>query len=301
MIIRILLGWLFLTGCAQAAAVSPADRAVLNRFWRYASAHRLEELSVNERIPWIALFFLDTPYKSNTLNVTRDELPVVNLRELDCVTFVENVLALAFLEAYRPEAEADFVRNIVRFRYRDGEIVDYTSRLHYSSDWLYEMQRQHLLTDITRFAGGVEYHRRVDFMSKHAASYPQLVQDKKLLEKIRLIETAISQRTYYYIPKDRIDRSYARIKNGDILLITTNIKGLDTSHLGFAYKKEGGTYLLHASSAGKKVMISEWPLKEYMQDIDTQTGIMVGRAARRPQAGFGTGIDCRKRNIKTDR
>lgn len=274
------LSLLSFADCGQATTLSSADRAILTTFWKYASENRLGELPVNERIPVIARFFLDTPYKSNTLNVTREELPVINLRGLDCVTFVENVLALAFLKAYQEEAIPDFVQNIIRLRYRDGEIVDYTSRLHYSSDWLYEMQRQQFLTDITRFAGGEEIHRRIDFMSKHASRYPQLTWDKKMLEKIGEIETAITQRTYYYIPKDRIDASCDRIKNGDILLITTNIKGLDTSHLGFAYKKEGKTFLLHASSSGKKVMISDQPLQEYMQDISTQTGIMVGRASR---------------------
>lgn len=71
-----------------------------------------------------------------------------------------------------------------------------------------------------------------------------------------------------------------KIKNGDIILITTHIKGLDTSHLGFAWKKEGKTYLLHASSKGKQVMISSLPLQEYMEGIDSQSGIMLARAAK---------------------
>lgn len=282
--IRIFFCWLSMlftfAGCGQATTLSPADKAILTTFWKYAAANDLEKLPVNERIPVIARFFLDTPYKSNTLNVTREELPVINLRELDCVTFIENVLALAFLKEYRERSESDFIKNIIRLRYRNGEIVDYSSRLHYSSDWLYEMQRQQLLTDITRFAGGEEYSRQIDFMSRHASRYPPLIRDKKMLEKIGEIETAISQRTYYYIPKDRINASCDRIKDGDVLLITTNIKGLDTSHVGFACKKEGKTFLLHASSSGKKVMITDLPLQDYMQDIANQTGIMVGRAVK---------------------
>ena len=53
-----------------------------------------------------------------------------------------------------------------------------------------------------------------------------------------------------------------------------------TSHLGFAWKKEGKTYLLHASSKGKQVMISSLPLQEYMEGIDSQSGIMLARAAK---------------------
>ena len=148
--------FLFLSSYScEAYRFSSSDQKVLNSFWKYAEEHRLGNLPVNERIPSIARFFLGTPYQSNTLNVTREELPVINLHELDCVTFVENVLALAFLEQYNQQSTEAFVLNIIRLRYRNAEIVDYTSRLHYSSDWLYEMQQAHLLTDITQFAGGI--------------------------------------------------------------------------------------------------------------------------------------------------
>lgn len=271
--------FLFICGC-QAHHISKADREILHSFWNYANRHRLTDLPVNERIPVVARYFLDTPYKSNTLNVTKEELPVINLRELDCVTFVENVLALSFLNEYNDQSITQFVENIVKLRYRNGQIEDYASRLHYSSDWLYEMQRQHFLTDITQFAGGIDFQPDLYFMSKNYDRYPPLKQDKKLLTKIKTIETAINQRTYYYIPKNKVNEACSKIKDGDVILITTNIKGLDTSHLGFALKQDGATYLLHASSQGKKVIISRKPLQEYMEGISSQSGIMVARSAK---------------------
>lgn len=290
MIRLLILAQLFLlptTYSHQYSSIIGVDQDVLNKFWQYASKQQLTTLGINERIPKIAAFFIGTPYKSNTLNVTLKELPVINLHELDCVTFVENVLALAFLEEYNNNAIPQFIANIIKLRYRNGEIIDYTSRLHYSSDWLYEMQKQHFLTDITQFAGGLPYSRTINFMSANYTRYPQLVHDTTLLKKIKDIETTIKGRTYYYIPKGQIGKACNKIKNGDIILITTNIKGLDTSHLGFAWKKDGKTFLLHASSSGKKVMISQLPLQEYMQGISTQTGIMVGRAPKVPPSESG--------------
>lgn len=271
--------FLFICGC-QAHPISKGDREILHTFWNYANRHRLADLPINERISIVARYFLDTPYKSNTLNVTKDELPVINLRELDCVTFVENVLALSFLNEYNDQSITQFVKNIIKLRYRNGEIEDYASRLHYSSDWLYEMQRQHFLTDITQFVGGIDFQPDLYFMSKNYDRYPPLKQDKKLLTKIKTIETEINQRTYYYIPKNKVNEACSKIKDGDVILITTNIKGLDTSHLGFALKQDGATYLLHASSQGKKVMISRTPLQEYMEGISSQSGIMVARSAK---------------------
>ena len=76
--------FLFLSSYScEAYRFSSSDQKVLNSFWKYAEEHRLGNLPVNERIPSIARFFLGTPYQSNTLNVTREELPVINLHELD--------------------------------------------------------------------------------------------------------------------------------------------------------------------------------------------------------------------------
>lgn len=270
----LLFAW---TNTQAAVTISEADRQILRSFWEYADTQQLSSLSIEKRIPLIARFFLGKPYKSNTLNVTQEELPVINLRELDCVTLVENVLALAYLKEYNESALDSFVENIVKIRYRNGEIEDYTSRLHYSTDWLYEMQKQKLLEDVTLATGGIKYSKQINFMSKHYTRYPVLAKDKSLLQKIKTIETAINQRTYYYIPKEKINGITNKIQNGDVVLITTNIAGLDTSHLGFALKQGRKTYLLHASSTGKKVMISEQPLHDYMEGIQSQTGIILGR------------------------
>lgn len=263
--------------CRAATTISKADRQILRSFWEYAEKQQLSGMSIEKRIPVIARFFLGKPYKSNTLNVTQEELPVINLRELDCVTLVENVLALAYLGQYNENAVDSFVENIIKIRYRNGEIEDYTSRLHYSTDWLYEMQRQKLLDDVTLATGGIKYSKPVHFMSKHYTRYPVLAKDRKLLQKIKTIETEINKRTYYYIPKEKINSIAGKIQNGDVVLITTNIAGLDTSHLGFALKQNGKTYLLHASSTRKKVVITDQPLQEYMEGIQLQTGIILGR------------------------
>lgn len=265
------------SGCS-ATTITDADQKVLKLFWEYAARKQLASLPVHERISLIGAFFIGSPYKSNTLNVTKNELPVINLRELDCVTLVENVLALAFLDQYHDRATEKFIANIVRLRYRNGEIIDYASRLHYSTDWLYEMQKADFLTDVTQTVGGVKHPQKICFMSENYTKYPVLAQDKKLILKIKLIETDINKRTYYYIPKEEVETVSDKIADGDVILITTNIKGLDTSHLGFAIKKDGMTCLLHASSLGKKVVLTEIPLHKYMEGIKSQTGIMIGRS-----------------------
>lgn len=261
----------------KANPLQSADSLVLKDFWNYARVRNLVHLPVHERIPLIGIFFLERPYRAGTLEGKLQEELIVNLRELDCVTFVENTLALAFLDVYEESAIPLFIDNLRKIRYRDGKIEGYASRLHYSGDWLYEMQRQGYLKDITRECGGIDYPLDIFFMTKNYFRYPAFLRDSLLILQMKQIEESICKRTYFYIPKNTIEEIQDNIQSGDIILITTGIKGLDTSHVGIAVKKGDKVYLLHASSSVGKVILSKLPLSAYMKKIPSQTGIMIGR------------------------
>ena len=68
-----------------------------------------------------------------------------------------------------------------------------------------------------------------------------------------------------------------KIKDGDILAMVTNIKGLDIVHVGFAFWKDNQLHLLHASSVAKKVI--EDPQTQYESSKKTKAHIGV-RAIR---------------------
>jgi hypothetical protein len=67
------------------------------------------------------------------------------------------------------------------------------------------------------------------------------------------------------------------VKDGDILAITCNKKGLDIAHLGFAVWRKDGLHLLNASMLHKKVVEESMTLWQYMQKHKTFTGIRVIR------------------------
>ena len=276
----VLIG-LLLAGAWKGGIVGEADREVLGRFWQYAEERELAGLPAGERVVAAGRFFEGVPYEGGTLGNTPEERVVVNLRAFDCVTFVENVLALALTEGRGERTEEAFVGQLVRLRYRDGEARDYASRLHYSSDWLAEMVRAGILEDVTCGLGGERYAPEVNFMTAHAEAYPALKACGALREKMRVVEDSIRARTYYYIPKERVEKVAAQIKTGDVILITTTVEGLDTSHLGFAVVEDGEVYLLHASSERGRVVLSEEPLAAYLAGNRMQSGIMVGRLTNR--------------------
>ena len=84
--------------------------------------------------------FLGVPYVASTLENNADERLVINLRQLDCTTFVENVLALTLCTQNGKTTFADFCDQLRKIRYRNGK-VGYPTRLHYFSEWISDNAR----------------------------------------------------------------------------------------------------------------------------------------------------------------
>jgi hypothetical protein len=76
-------------------------------------------------------FFLGKPYRTSTLESERSERLVINLREFDCFTFVENVVVLTRSLIARQKSFEAFQRVLKKTRYRHGQLQGYASRLHY--------------------------------------------------------------------------------------------------------------------------------------------------------------------------
>ncbi len=197
---------------------------------------------------------------------------------LDCYTFFETTLVLSRCIKKGKTTFADYQNELLIIRYRNGVLSDYASRLHYTSDWIYDNEQRGIVENVTCKIGGVKYDNEVSFMSEHPQSYKRLKDNPDLIEKIRLMELEVNSREHYYIPQEKIADVEAGIQNGDIIGITTDINGLDVSHTGMAIRMEDGRiHLLHAPMAGKKIQITESPLADYIKNNKRQTGIIVAR------------------------
>jgi hypothetical protein len=264
------------TPAPDATVVDERDIAIFEEKMKWAREQRLDTLPIGEIVARLGETFVGTTYTPNALDIDGPERLVINLRELDCVTFVENTLAMARTIKAGAYDFDTYRRELARIRYRDGIIDGYPSRLHYFSDWIANNQEKGIVRDITRELGGVEDTEPIDFMSTHTDSYRHL-SDPANLEEIRRIEAELSTRPRYYIPENRIADVAPRIQNGDIIAATSTVKGLDVAHTGIALWVDGRLHLLHAPLVGKSVEISELPLAERILDIRGQDGIMVAR------------------------
>lgn len=221
---------------------------------------------------------LGVPYVAGTLDGNEEEQLVVRTEALDCTTFVETVLAL-FVADKREERDFEgFKKALMQVRYRDGNLNGYASRLHYFSDWIRNNEQMGFVKECTSETACAQPKELwLDFMTTHVKSYQPMMKKPSLLAEIASVEKKWQGVQVSYIPKEMLNLSpeKLKIKNGDILAITTDIKGLDVVHIGFSFWIGEKLHLLHASSVAKKVIEDSQSLYEYSKNKKAHTGVRV--------------------------
>ena len=249
------------------------DKEIFERY--IATSKEWKSLSPEEVIINTAKFFLGTPYVASTLEKEPERL-VVNLRKMDCTTFVETVLSLSqtvHSDNHTPTFET-FCNNLRNLRYRDGKVDGYASRIHYTTDWIYVNSRKGLVEDITESLGGEVLQLKLSLMSTHPDSYKQMKDNPALIEAIANKEKEINKRSYYYIPESKINAKSSEVKDGDMVCFTTSIEGLDTSHVGIAHWVKGELTFIHASSTKKQVIVNDDNIQAYTEEVRRNNGVM---------------------------
>lgn len=221
------------------------------------------------------------PYVGNTLEVGAHETLVVNLRQLDCTTYIENVVAMYLCTKSGDDSYRFFKNRLRQIRYAAGT-VSYITRLHYFTQWIEENTRTGVVEELQSPAPPFTSVQclDIDFMSKHSVLYPRLKNHPKAIAGIKCAEKKLTGMEFRYIPKNEISNSRLfrdTVHDGDIIAITTKKKGLDISHIGIAVWHEDGLHLLNASQMHKRVVEEPMPLHDYMQKHPSQSGIRVIR------------------------
>ncbi|MCL6266800.1 N-acetylmuramoyl-L-alanine amidase-like domain-containing protein [Flagellimonas myxillae] len=272
---RFLIVLLFLVSHLVVGQItcSPQDSIAFDK--KMAQLEAFQDVSDINWVTAIGKTFLDTPYVEKTLEIGTKESLVINLRGLDCTTYVENVLAFALLLKNQQDDFGDFAKNLKTIRYRNGVLDGYPSRLHYFTDWIRNNERKGLVRNVTNEMGGEIHQKAINFMGTHRSLYPFLEDDGNYAALLD-VEKNLAQESLCVLPQNQIEDQEHLIQSGDIIALATSIKGLDVSHTGFAIKQNGRIHLLHASSAGS-VRITEEPLVDYLKKIKSNIGIIVAR------------------------
>lgn len=256
----------------------PADSVTISKLLAEA-----RQLPASTNLPlFFAQKFIGRPYVASTLEGDAQERLVVNTRQLDCTTLVENVVALTLCAQNKQYTYFAYKHALVDLRYRGGVIDGYPSRLHYFTEWITDNTKAGVVSEIQSpnppFSAVQAV--KVNFMSTHPQKYQALREHPEFVGAISKMEREVSGAKYRFIPKKSVgNKALLRkaINDGDIIAITCNKKGLDIAHLGFAVWKKDGLHLLNASQLHKKVVLEPMTLYKYLQKHSSHTGIRIIR------------------------
>lgn len=267
-----------------SAKTQPSSESSLSTFDRImakAKKDNWRELPIRDLMGRIAIELEGTPYVGGVLDRnTKQEVCTVNLGELDCVTFFESTLDLARTIKKGESSLPALEKEITFTRYRNGKLTDYTSRLHYTTDWFHDNQHKHVVNLLQKLPGSQSFTQKVDFMSTHPQSYPALIEHPEFVAVLKKQELAVNSRHLNFIPLDKIAAIEPLLKTGDIVGICTNLPGLDIVHTGLIYRDESGIpHFMDASSkkSNMKVTIEPGPISGALGWSKNNIGIMLAR------------------------
>lgn len=270
---------------AQAASVQrmrfhcAQDTTRINQLLQAGTASGIK--TPNELVAFYADRLLGTPYVAHTLEGD-EELLTINIDELDCTTFIETLYALTRTTMNGRYSWRDYAAHLENLRYRNGQMGDYSTRLHYISEWILNNSTRGNLREVTAdLPHATHLVKTIDFMSKHKDSYRSLKDDSAMVEKIKSYEMALHNHRMPYLKKTWLgDKAVkAALRDGDFVGLVTKTEGLDISHLGILHKDDKGEiFLLDASMGGGKVMLEKKNLRDHLSGSkSTCLGIRVFR------------------------
>jgi len=249
------------------------------RLWTFGQAvsdflKAKEQITYNEDFKYnlveTAKLFIGTPYVAGTLEKTPEHL-VIDFTGLDCITFVENAIALTLAKD-----EGAFRSVLQSLRYRRGIINGYPSRIHYLSEWLVRIGRQGMFTQLNN-GGDLCFEPNLHFMSSNPQYYTALKQDSIAAKAIKQHELTFNEMKigFPYYSKNAFEDRF--LKHGDIVAFKSKKAGLDFDHLGLVVVEGNKKLLIHASLDYKKVLITKETVKDYLMRIKKFDGISIIR------------------------
>ena len=226
-----------------ATAVTPLYEMAPLEVDTYLRGLHAAEPSFAGRIIDIAQRSLGTPYHGDPLGEGPsgkvDQEPLMDLTRVDCVTFVEQTIALASSTTY-----LDALANLQRIRYR-GSAVAFEQRNHFmTADWVVN----------NAFCRPISAELGVQ-----SAKATRTIGRKYFFELKELPDCAAEAEnpvlTLTYVPGERAAQAAAQLPSPALILLIGKVDWLFALHCGLHIRDDAGvSHLYHASSKSEAVV-----------------------------------------------
>ncbi|PIQ29237.1 hypothetical protein COW36_17375 [bacterium (Candidatus Blackallbacteria) CG17_big_fil_post_rev_8_21_14_2_50_48_46] len=257
---------------SSVAAVQTQTRP-LNQLSESEISSWLKSLSTKpflERLEAVSERALGTPYLLGPLGEgprgPYDSKPLINLKQVDCVTFCEQSLALALSSNYQQA-----VATLQKIRYDQGEIKMECRNHYFMADWI--PHNSWLVEDITaRLPGSKPLERTISHKTLFANQGFKGIQ-------VRQPDRRLKQA---YIPDDQLEKVLPLLKTGDIGVLIQDLPGIFAAHTGLVIRKGNQVFLRNATSLSPKQVV-DTPFPELIASLK-KSKRLIGMSFARPKA-----------------
>jgi hypothetical protein len=192
---------------------------------------------------------------------------------LDCMTYVEHVLALA--ASTKPEYQEEFLCRLIDVMYNaNGQPLMNHHRNHFTSQWGDVNEQKGYLINVARDHPLAQ--KRELYLNRVGNNRTFYVEDRfTIAEKPQLM---------WYFPRTVVLDKKAPLFSGDVVALVTDKEGLDVTHMGFFIEKKGKHWLRHASYKLNRIIDQD--LEKYLLDNKHVGGLMIFRPLLQSQAPY---------------
>lgn len=232
-------------------------------------------LSVVARIDYLSAFFLGKPYIANPQGEGTgfDSAPLYRFDGFDCVTFVNNILALAL-----SHDETSFVKKLLQLNY-DDSIPHYENRFHFmSADWNPQNQKNNIVRDVTLDIKD-EKNNVIAVWAEGEIDRPNWFIKKGLPDLAKKVKKEFVRLPYLPLqklfdenknPRMHFFNQFPEVSIVEIVRPNWDLKekigtNLHVSHLGFAIRQSNGVLCFRHASSEKKCVV-EILLADYLKN-----------------------------------
>ncbi len=252
---------------SATSAAAPAETPAAERWNELVP--RIQSPDLVDRFLEASGLLLGIPYANGPLGEGDpggiDPDPRADLRRADCVTFLEESLALALAA---PRRAGDYLGILDAIRYEGAE-VGFAARNHYMMrDWV--PANAWLVDDVTSIVGAGKTRTIRKTIDRAAFLREQGAAPRPGVDGAGTIEFAA-------IPTAELAAVGDRLRSGDLLLWVAKKDGIDIAHTGMVVRdpKNGSPLHRHASSKAAKAL--DEPLFDYAKRATFADGVVVLR------------------------
>jgi len=203
----------------------------------------------------------------------------MELDAFECVSFIEAAIAVARCGWISETTESCFMRELEASRYRSGHMGDYSTRLHYFTDWIGDNERRGRISNLTASFGGKPVQKDFFYITQRVLKRAAMEATERdlLSHAIKATEARLSSTRHSVLSRDSAPRVLNELRDGDLVAFVRERPGLLVHHAGFVYWANGTPRLLHASSYHGRVVITVRDVTNYLLRRPERRGVMIVR------------------------